>query len=136
MKYEYLNDLTSDIVFKAYGKDIKELFVNSAEALFSIICKIDKVKAKKQITIGLDAGDYKSLLFSWLQSLIAAVDTEEMFFSRFKIKKISDKGILAECWGEDISPEKGTTLVKAVTNYKFELEEKEGTFFAVVSLDI
>ena len=46
-KYKFLDDITSDVMFEAYGKDLKELFENAAEALFSVICKIKKVKPKE-----------------------------------------------------------------------------------------
>ena len=42
----------------------------------------------------------------------------------------------AEVFGESISPEKGETLVKAVTYFGFNLEQKDGQYVATVSLDI
>ena len=45
MKYKFVEDLTSDVMYEAYGKDLKELFENAALALLSVICKIDKVKS-------------------------------------------------------------------------------------------
>lgn len=136
MKYEYIEDLTSDIVFRSYGKDLKELFENSAVALFSIISDIEKVQPKNTITIEITAENKKDLLFNWLQTLIATVDTDEMFFSEFIIQSITNTKLTAECKGEPIQPQKGNTLVKAVTNYKFNIEEKENKLIATVSLDI
>lgn len=136
MKYEYVKGPTSDIVFKAYGKDMKELLENSAEALFSIICDIKQVKADNPVIMEVEGDDAKDLLFNWLQELIAAVDTDEMFFSKFDVKSIKENKIVVECYGEGIKPEKGNTLVKAVTNHLFDLEEKDGLLVATVSLDI
>ena len=136
MKYEYINDLTSDIGYTAYGSTLKELFENAAEALFSIISKIEKVKVKQKITVRVKAENYEDLLYNWLQELIALVDTEELFLCRFNIVSISDKSLTAECEGESISPELGNTLVKAVTNYKFKIETEEKIKRATVTLDI
>ena len=36
MKYKFIDSLTSDVMFEAYGKTFKELFENAALALFSI----------------------------------------------------------------------------------------------------
>ena len=36
-KYKFIEGLTSDVMFEAYGKDLKELFSNAAEAMFSVI---------------------------------------------------------------------------------------------------
>lgn len=136
MKYEYFKDLTSDVAFKAYGKDMRELFKNSALALFDVICELDKVKPDKMIIVEVKGDGYKDLLFNWLQELIAAVDTKEMFFSKFKVIGINDRKMVAECYGDEIKPENGKTLVKAVTNYLFDLKEEKGKKIAVVSLDI
>ena len=137
MRYKFLNkEVTSDIMFEGYGKTRKELFENSAEALMSIICRIDAVKPKKSANINLKADNLKELMFRWLQELIVLVDTEEMFFSKFKIDEIGDNFIKARIYGEVISREKARTLVKAVTYHKFDvLKDKKG-YKARIVLDI
>jgi len=134
MKYRFVEDLTSDVMFEAFGKSLKELFENSAEALFSVICS--GVQPKAQHLVKVNAGSLEELMLNWLQGLIALVDTEEMFFSKFVIKEIDETHLVAECFGEPITPEKGGTVVKAVTYYKFKLEQGKKGFKAVVSLDI
>ena len=136
MKYKFLKDLTSDVLFEAYGKSLKEVFENSALAMFSVICDLKKVKKIEKIVIEIQAKNEKELLYKWLQQLIAEVDIKGMFFSSFSIKEISKNHLIAELLGEPISKEKGRTVVKAVTNYKFNLEKKEKLFVATASLDI
>ena len=136
MKYKFLDDLTSDVLFEAYGKDLKEVFENSALAMFTIICDMKKIEEQSKITIEVKGKDKLDLLYNWLQELIARVDTEEMFFSHFNILEISEKSLKAEIYGESITPEKGETLVKAVTNYKFNLEKTEKGYRSTISLDI
>lgn len=136
MKYEYLKDLTSDVAFKAYGQNLKEVFENSAEALLSIMCDVEKIKPKDKIIIMAEGDDRKDLLFNWLQQLIAHVEIEQMFFSKFKITKITGTKLTAECYGEPINMGKAGTLVKSLTNYLFNLEEKEGEYTATISVDI
>jgi SHS2 domain-containing protein len=136
MKYRFVDDLTSDVMFEAYGKDLKELFVNAALALFSVICQLEKIRpgVKKEVEVGGE--DEKDLMFNWLQGLIGLVDTEEMFFSKFDIIEMDKKRLRAECWGEKITMEKGGTLVKGVTYHKFGIEKTKGGYRATVSLDI
>ena len=136
MKYKFIDSITSDVLFEAYGKDLKELFENAAEALVSVQCKADLVIPKDSRFVELEAESVDELMVSWLQQIIAMVDTEEMFFSKFDITQISETGLKAEVWGEPISPEKGETVVKAVTYYKFKLEKIKDIFKATVSLDI
>jgi SHS2 domain-containing protein len=135
-KYKFIDDLTSDVMFEAYGKTLKEVFENSAEAMFSVICQLDKVGQAVKREVEVKARDEKELLINWLQELIALVDTEDMFFSRFEVKDISPTGLKATIYGEEADPAKGETLVKAVTYYKFKFERTKGGYVTRVSLDI
>ncbi|RLI97555.1 MAG: archease [Candidatus Aenigmatarchaeota archaeon] len=145
MKYKFIDDLTSDVMFEAYGKTLEELFSNAADAMFSVICQKGKVQAKDIKEVAVEAESEGKLLIGWLQELIGMVDVDEMFFSRFdvlSIRKVADHGkrtlwtLKARVFGEPISPEKGGTVVKAVTNYGFKLEKTPKGFKARVSLDI
>jgi SHS2 domain-containing protein len=129
MKYKYLKGkIMSDVMFEAYGKTPKELFENAAQAMFDIICKKGKVKPKSKIILRVKGLDLSDLMYNWLQGLIARVDVDEMFFSKFNITKITEKQLEAELYGESISPEKGSTLVKAVTNYGFEVKKEKNKY--------
>jgi SHS2 domain-containing protein len=136
-KYGYIKDLTSDVAFRAWGKDYKELFENSGLALSSIICKTDKLKLIRKIKLTAEGEDYESLLFNFLQQIIAAVDTDEIFLREFKVTKISKNKVIAVCKGEEIRPELGYTVVKAITKHKFELsKQKDGKQTVFVTVDI
>ena len=52
------------------------------------------------------------------------------------IEEIDENHIKAKLYGESTKPELGGTVVKAVTMYKFKLEETKKGFKATVSLDI
>ena len=134
--YKFIEDLTSDVMFEAYGKDLKELFKNSALALFSVICDIKKVGEEKTIDIEVNGDSLEELMVNWLQDLIALVDTEELFFSRFEIMEINENNLKAKIYGEPISPEKAGVVVKGVTYYKLKLEKIKDIYKATISLDI
>jgi SHS2 domain-containing protein len=135
-KYRFIDDLTSDVMFEAYGRDLKEVFENSAEAMFTVICQIKRIGHKESREVEVTGRDEKDLLLNWLQELIALVDTEGLFFSRFEIEEIGPTKLRAVVYGEDADPAKGETLVKAVTYYKFAFEKTKDGFRARVSLDI
>jgi SHS2 domain-containing protein len=137
-KYRFIDDLTSDVMFEAYGKDLKEVFTNAAEALMSVICKIDKVKPEEENKIEVEGKNLEDLMFNWLQELIVAVDVEGMFFSRFEVAEIKPDGscLKARVFGEPVKPELGETVVKAVTYYKYKFEKIKGGYRVRVSLDI
>lgn len=136
MKYKFIDDLTSDVMFEAYGKTLKELFENAALAMFSVICQIDRINEKEQKKVEVKAENAKELMVKWLQELIAIVDVNGLFFKRFDIKEIDEKHLKAACYGENATPEKGETVVKAVTYYKFKLEKTKDGYTARISLDI
>jgi len=136
MKYKFLDKIISDVMFEAYGKDMMELMVNAAEALMSVVCEIDKVEAKEYVEFEAEGENEEELMINWLQAIIALVDTEEMFFSKFEITGIKGNHVKGMAYGEPIVPEKSGTVVKAVTYYRFKLEQTKKGYKAVVSLDI
>jgi SHS2 domain-containing protein len=136
MKYKFIEDLTSDVVFEAYGKDLEELFANAAYALFSVICQIEKIEQKIEKKIEVKGEGTKDLMFNWLQKLIEVVDIDNLFLSKFEVKEIGDTHLKVLCHGEEADPKKGGTLVKAVTYYKFNLEKTGRGYKVTVSLDI
>jgi SHS2 domain-containing protein len=135
-KYKFIDDLTSDVMYEAYGKDLREVFTNAALAMFSVICRLDKVREKEAVSVEVRGKDREELLINWLQHLIGLVDTDGMFFSRFEITEIDDSHLKAKAYGEGIRPELGETVVKAVTYYGFRLEKHGKGYLARVSLDI
>ncbi len=136
MKYKFIDAIKSDVMFEAYGKDLKELFENAAEAMFTIICKLDEVKPLETEEFEIKGDNLENLMINWLQGLIAIVDTEEMFFSRFEVEEIDETHVIAKLKGESIRPEIGETVVKAVTNYEYHLVKTDNGYKVKVSLDI
>ena len=135
--YRYIDDLTSDVMFEARGRNLNEVFENAALALFNVIAQLDKVKREKDVRISVKGLNLEDLMFNWLQELITLVDTEEMFFSKFKVRVEKSKNTLeAICYGEPAKAEKSGTLVKAVTYYKYKFEKTKSGYRVNVSLDI
>ncbi len=136
MKYKFLDKIKSDVMFEAYGTDLKELFENAAVALLSVICKTNKVKPEKSEIIEIKGEKLEDLMINWLQGLISIVDVEEMFFSKIEIEEITETNVKAKLSGEPIRPELGETVVKAVTYYNYKLEKTKKGYKVTVSLDI
>jgi SHS2 domain-containing protein len=134
--YEFLDDLTSDVMFEAHGRDLKEVFRNAAEALFEIICKKEQVKHESSVEVEVHGKDLEELMVNWLQELIGLVDTEEMFFSKFDIMEADERHVKAVLHGDKAAPELGETVVKAVTYYKYKFEKTRKGYVARISLDI
>ncbi len=138
MRYKFIEDLVSDVMFEAYGKDLAELLQNAGLALFSVVCQIDKIKPKKSIKLKVKGKDEGDLLFTFLTTLLSEAELKELFLCKFDVKIKKNKGYIAEitAYGEPISPEKGETVVKGVTYYKFKVEKIKKGYKARVACDI
>lgn len=137
MKYKFLERLTSDVLFEAYGQSLEEVFANAAEAMLAVYCDLQRVEPVKMIEIELEEEDEESLLHAWLRELLVRVELENMFFSRFevKIERNEKVKLRAKIWGDRIKPELVQTVVKGVTYHEFELKKENG-FKAKVCVDI
>ncbi len=139
MKYKFIEDLTSDVMFESYGFTLEELFENSAEALFSIICEIDEIEPKEKLVFEFESETLEDALFNFLSTLLAESEITELFLCKFKVKITEVKGGFVgkvTAFGEPFTKEKGGTLVKGITNYKFKVELKNEKYTATVVCDI
>jgi len=137
-KFKFLDITTADIAFEAYGKDLNELFANSALAMFEVIVNTKQIEPKVERKVEAGGNDLQSLLFDWLNKLLVFVDSENIAFSEFDVK-IDEKNFKLEaiCRGEEMNREKHETRthVKACTMHKMEIK-KNKIWKARVILDI
>lgn len=139
-KYKFL-DHTADVMFESFGKNLDELFRNSALAIFDIQCNLKKIGNKTSKKIKLKNENAEDLLFDFIEELIYLKDKDYVVFGKFKIKikKIKDKYIL-ECiaLGEKIDPKKHElkTDIKAITLHEFYLKKTSRGWKAKVLVDI
>jgi len=138
MKFEFVDDLTSDVMFKAYGNTLGELIENSGFALFSVMCDIKKVKLEKSVVIEISGENEEDLIYNWLSELLTQQELENMFFSKFevlKLEKNKEYKLRVKVFGQEIKNELILTVVKAVTYHKFSVEKKD-KWIATVVLDV
>jgi len=128
---------TADIGLKIYGKDLKELFVNAAKGLLSLITDLKKVDLSTKIEIKLKEANREELLVSWLNELIFQFSAHSFISKEFKIEDITDKKIIARVWGEKIDSSRHKILseIKAATYHELEIKETDKGFEARVIFD-
>ena len=137
--YNFLDDLTSDVMFEAYGQTLTEVFELSAEAMFSVICDLSKIEKIKSFSIKVSANEDQQLLYEFLSTLLTESEIRGLFLKEFhvKYKRKKNKSILiTKVFGEKISPEKGGTVVKGITYYGLKLEKNENGYRVQVAMDI
>ena len=143
MAYEFLEDIAiADIAFKATGKDLEEVFIAAGEATVNtMIDNLDAIAPQQTRTFTLENDALDMLLFNFLQEFIYYKDSELLLLRPQQVT-IEQKDALyhlnAVTKGEILNPEKHHQRVdvKAVTLHRFQLEETENGWMAMVILDI
>jgi SHS2 domain-containing protein len=136
MKYKYL-DHTADAKFMAFGKDIDEVFANSALAMSNILGDTSKVKITKIKKIRLKARNYERLLYEFLEELLFLLDTEKFFLHVVEKIKISNKFELeATVVGDNYKNYDLKGDIKAVTYSDMEIKRVKKGYEATVVVDI
>jgi SHS2 domain-containing protein len=126
-RFKFLEHI-GDAYIEAYGPSLEEAYCNAALAMFEVMTDTRKVEPKFEQSITVEGHDLKSLLYSWLESLLVKFEVENRLFSRFIVEKInfeSGRFILeARVFGEDIDHKRhpSKTEVKAVTYHLMEIE--------------
>ena len=138
-KYRFLKDeSTADISFIAYGKDMNELFKNSAHALLKVMISKDKIKAKKTVKFKIKSNKIDDLLVKFLDKIIFLKDYEHIVLIETKVN-ITDKYEL-NCTGKAESLENLKKYfladVKATTMHNLMIKKEKGLIKCKVVLDI
>lgn len=83
-------DHTADVGIIAYGAEIKQVFVNAALALFSLITELEDVGEELKYDVEVASEDRESLLVEWLNELVYLFDAEHVLLKRFDIQELSN----------------------------------------------
>ena len=123
-KFEYF-DVTADIGFKSYGKDLNEAFENASLAIFNIISDTSEIDAKIEKSIEITSEDEVSLLYDYLEELLFLHEVEFMLFSQFDVNIDDNLHLKATIKGEEINWDKHErkTEIKAITFHKMQVEK-------------
>jgi len=153
MKNFEILEHTTDLKIKAQGKNLAELFKNTALGMFSAACggevkrlrrkgrsptsKIVGQKSKvKKRKIEISAKDSEELLINFLNELIFLSDTYNEIYLDFKFEKVSKNQFKGIAFGQSI-PESGFKAeIKAATFHQLKIKKIKLGYQAVVLFDI
>lgn len=136
-KYKLI-DHTADIGIIAYGKDLPELFVNSAYAMFDILTDISKVNSEDSFEIQISARNLEELLINWLDELLFRYETERIICDRFIINNLNEQNLSATVFYEKIDRKRHEikTEIKNVTYHQLEIRKVKNRWQARVIFDV
>ncbi|MBI4300948.1 MAG: archease [Chloroflexi bacterium] len=129
-----ITDHTADIGLRAWGKDVRDAFVQAATGLFSIICDLDEVQERESREVSVSAEEREDLLVDWLSEMLYLFDAELLLLRRFDIKSLQDGKLTATVYGETAEPGRHHIKlgVKAVTYHQLRVEERDGCQVEVI----
>ena len=124
--FEYF-EVTADIGFRAYGKNLNEAFENAGLAIFNIISDTSNVEPKKEISFKVRSEDEISLLYDFLEELLFYHEIEFMLFSEFHVEIDDMLQLRATIRGEAIDWDRHErkTEIKAITYHKMDVRKTD-----------
>jgi len=141
-KYKILEDIAiADIAIESYGKNLNELFENSAFAIFEETADLKKISKKEKKTINLESNKIEDLLFDFLSEILFLKDTYSIVFKKSKVtikEKQNKFSLKAELDGENIDRNKHGLRndIKAITLHMFKVEKTKTGYKALVIVDV
>ena len=141
-KYKILEDVAiADIAIEAYGKNLNELFENTALAIFEESADLKKVDNKENKIIKIKANNVEDLLFDFLSEILFLKDKDSFLFKKSVVKMKDTNGkfsLDSELFGEKIDREKHELRndIKAITLHMFKVEKTKQGYKAVVVIDV
>jgi len=143
MPYRYLENIaTADVAFQAWGDTMEDMFVAAADATVNVMVEdLNTIADREHRILHLEADAIDMLLFQLLQELIYYKDAERLLLRvpSVHIQRQNDHFKLsAQAYGEELNPCKHELIVdvKAVTLHRFQVEQTESGWRAMVILDI
>ena len=141
--YEIINH-TADVGIKVYGKDLENLFLNAARAMFEVMIEETKRKSifqkeeQKKFLVNKRASGIEDVFVAWLSELLYLFSAEGLIMDRADIQRLDSECIQAEVTGRIFNPDfcRVKTEIKAVTFHELEIEQTDKGYQAQVIFDV
>jgi len=136
MKFKYLEH-TADIKFRAYGKNLEKVFINSALAMKNSLIK-KRIKKRVEKKIKVKGKDLESLMYNFLEEILFLLDTEFFILSKIKKIKINEKKfeLEAELVGDLVHKYEFGVDIKAITYNEMFVKREGNKWISQVVLDV
>jgi len=114
---------TADIAVDVFGRDLAELLVHAAQALYAVTFAHLSVTADQQRVLTVNSVDGDALVIDWLNELIYQLEVEHLVFTEFDILQLTGGHAAINCRGgrPDLSPGYRAREVKAATYHMMQL---------------
>ena len=136
-RYEQFSH-TADIGVRVYGKDLKELFENSAFAMFDIIADLEGLSGDTVEAFELEAQDAEELLVTWLDELLYNFYTRQLIFYKFQIEELTENVLKAKAFARPVSANRNRlkTEIKAATYSGLSIKKSDEGYEVEIIFDV
>lgn len=133
-KFKFLEH-PAELKIRSRGKNLPELFINSALGMMSYIYKVSPKKIDNIINnkIEIHSQNLEALLIDWLSEILCLSDINKQAYISFKIIEFTPNKIIAEVGSVKA---KARDDIKAVTYHELAISEKNNFWEAMVVYDI
>lgn len=126
---------TADRALKIYGSDLRQLLVNAADGMNSLmLTEPAAASTPVEKSVVLEAMDAEGLLVEWLSELAFWAETEMLVFFRFELHEVSSTRLEATLYGS--KADQLEKHIKAVTYHNLEIVRTAAGLSAVVVFDV
>jgi len=126
-------DHTADWAFRAFGRDLVELYSNAAYALFALEGALDTQSTLTR-EVRVEGVDREALLVNWLNELLYLQETQHETYQRFELSELSETKLRATIHGAPASPT--TKFIKAVTFHDLKIIQTPEGWQATIVVDV
>ena len=135
--YEFF-DHTADIGLRASGATLAELFTRMAQGLTELIAEDSPLQPASSRSIRLTADSAEALLLAWLQELLFWFSTERFLPVQYELDEVSPTTLSGRVRGDTFDPSRHVQgrEVKAITRHLLKVQQRNGTWYGQVIVDI
>jgi SHS2 domain-containing protein len=139
--YEFVEDVTSDLSFRARGSTPEAVFTAAAAALLAATVEDPaSVRERERRPLELTEPDLELLMLRFLNELIYLRDAEELLLRAvsLRIEVDGDARLEGELAGEKLDRSRHVLAgeVKAATAHGLRVAPRDGAWVATVTLDV
>lgn len=129
---------TADIGLRVYGKDLKELFVNSGKGLLFLMREDENILEKEVYNFEIESDYLELLLNKFLNEFIYLFDSRNFLAKSFTIDEFDEKKLKGKIFGEtfDSKRHKIKFAIKSTTLEDMKFEKIDSIFKVEIIFDI
>jgi len=134
---------TADWAIRVRGATLADLFINAAQAMYSLVVDLSALPLSEQRIIRVEGVSIEGMLVAWLNELLYLTEMQHLAFGRFHIETLAEPGDLAQGDGgrlvaraEGGEARELRKYIKAATYSGLTVRREAGNYVAEIVFDV